>query len=51
MNATYWCVGLEQRILKAAKVDVVGQFEPTAFRFGGHVTGLRPADHRMDDDD
>jgi len=47
VNACYWCVGLDQKIPAAAKVDLVGPYKPSPFKFGGHVKGLRPADHAM----
>ena len=29
VNAAYWCVGLEDKIPKKAKVDIIGQYKPT----------------------
>ena len=46
VNAAYWAVGMESKIPKRAKVDLVGKFEPTFFGFGDHKKGLRPADYR-----
>ena len=48
VNATYWCLGMEDKISPKAKVDLVGQFKPTAFGFGGHKKGVKPADHKME---
>jgi hypothetical protein len=34
VNATYWCVGLEDKIPKdGARVDIVGKYDPTQFGF------------------
>jgi hypothetical protein len=44
VNACYWALGLEEKIPSAADVDVVGTFEPTPFKSGGHKKGLRPAE-------
>ncbi len=47
VNACYWSVGMEDRIPERAKVDLVGEFAPTPFKFDGHRKGVKPADHRM----
>ena len=47
VNACYWSVGLAARIPEKAKVDLVGDYEPTRFGFGGFRKGVRPADYRM----
>jgi hypothetical protein len=44
VNATYWCVGLEDKIPQKAKADIVGEYKPSNFGFGGHVKGVKPAD-------
>lgn len=46
VNGCYWAVGLEARIPAAANVDLVGEFEPTPFRFNGARQGVKPADLR-----
>ena len=45
VNATYWSLGLEDQIPEQAKVDIVGQFQPTMFKFGGYTKGRKPADY------
>lgn len=45
VNATYWAVGLEDKIPEKADVALVGEFKPTPFGFGGFVKGKRPADY------
>lgn len=47
VNATYWSVGLEGEIDGASNVDLVGEFTPTAFGFGGYVKGVKPADYQL----
>jgi len=44
VNAAYWAVGLEEEIPPAANVEIVGTFEPTPFKAGGHRKGVKPAD-------
>lgn len=44
VNAAYWCVGLEDKIPERAKVDVVGEYNPTPFGFGKGKKGVKPAD-------
>ena len=48
VNATYWCVGLEDKIpAKGTKVDIVGEFKPTMYGFGRYTKGVKPADHDL----
>lgn len=44
VNASYWALGLELRIPAKSKVDIVGQYDPSPFKFGGFRPGLKPAD-------
>ncbi len=46
VNATYWCVGLEESITADADVSLVGDFEPTPFGFGDFVKGKKPSDYQ-----
>jgi len=46
INACYWAVGMEEAIPPAANVNLVGTFEPTPFKAGGHRPGVRPHDLR-----
>ena len=48
VNASYWGLGMEAQIPDRAKVDLVGEFAPTPFRFNGAKKGVKPADHKMD---
>ncbi len=45
VNATYWSLGLEDKIDGKANVAIVGKYEPTMFRFGGYTKGKKPADY------
>lgn len=47
VNAAYWCLGMEEQIPERANVDVVGEFRPTAYGFGGFKPGMRPQDHEL----
>jgi type 1 glutamine amidotransferase len=42
VNATYWAVGMENKIPKKAKVDIVGTYHPSPFKFNGHQPGRKP---------
>ncbi len=45
VNAAYWAVGLEDKISPAADVEIVGEYKPTKFGFGGFVKGVKPETH------
>jgi type 1 glutamine amidotransferase len=45
VNATYWSLGMEKQINPNAKVDIVGDYRATQFKFNGHVKGRKPADY------
>ncbi len=44
VNASYWCLGMEDKIAEKSKVDLVGKYEPTPFKHGGHKKGVKPED-------
>jgi type 1 glutamine amidotransferase len=44
VNATYWALGMEKKIPAKAKVDIVGEYHPHAFGFGGYTKDRRPED-------
>jgi len=46
INATYWCLGLEDAIKADLDVALVGDFNPTRFGFGSFIKGKTPADYR-----
>ena len=45
VNATYWAVGMERSIPEKSKADLVGNYQPTPFKFNGHTQGRRPTDY------
>jgi type 1 glutamine amidotransferase len=42
VNAVYWAAGMEKQIPKKAEVGIVGDYQPSPFKFGGHRKGLKP---------
>ncbi|MEO7648911.1 MAG: hypothetical protein ABIZ80_00450, partial [Bryobacteraceae bacterium] len=44
VNAVYWTLGMERKIAAKSKVDLVGEYNPSPFGFGGHKPGLKPED-------
>lgn len=44
VNACYWAVGLENKIPDRSNVDLVGEYRPSKFSFGGFVKGVKPSD-------
>ena len=47
VNASYWATGLEAKIPEKSNVEIVGAYEPTPYRDGGHKKGVKPGDHAM----
>jgi type 1 glutamine amidotransferase len=48
VNACLWATGLEDAIPEKTNVDLVGEFKPSPFKFGGHVKGVKPSDLAAD---
>lgn len=48
VNACYWASGLEDKIPAESKVDLVGEYHPSPFKFSGHVRGKKPSDYAAD---
>ena len=49
VNAVYWSLGLEEKIPPdGTDVRIVGTFKPSAYGFGKHRPGVRPADHAIE---
>jgi type 1 glutamine amidotransferase len=48
VNACLWAAGLEDKIPDKTNVDLVGEFKPSPFKFGGHVKGVKPSDLAAD---
>ena len=46
VNASYWALGIEEKLPQKAKVDIVGEYEPSRFAFGGFVKDRRPEDYK-----
>ena len=46
VNACYWALGMEAKLPENAKVDLVGEYEPSRFSFGGFVKDRHPDDYR-----
>jgi len=44
VNASYWTLGLEDKIPDRSTVDLVGEFKPNPFRGGGFEKGKKPED-------
>ena len=38
---------MEEKIPAKAIVDIVGEFQPTAFSFNGFKKGVKPSDHEL----
>ena len=47
VNATYWALGMEDKIPESSNVAIVGEFKATKFSFGGYVRGVKPSDHAL----
>ncbi|MEM8678476.1 MAG: ThuA domain-containing protein [Planctomycetota bacterium] len=47
VNATYWCLGMVDKITPDSDVALVGEFIPTPFGFGDFVPGVTPDAHEM----
>jgi hypothetical protein len=47
VNASYWCLGMEEELPDRADVRLVGEYKPKFFSFGGHKKGMCPSDHRL----
>ena len=46
VNAVYWAVGLEDQIPERAHVELVGDYQPSPYKFNGFRKNLRPSDYR-----
>ncbi len=42
VNAVYWATGLDAKIEGQSNVDLVGDYKPRPFGFGGAAAGVRP---------
>jgi hypothetical protein len=46
-NGAYWAVGMERKIPRKSKVDLVGEYHPTMYGFNGFKKAVRPAAHEL----
>jgi type 1 glutamine amidotransferase len=44
VNASFWCMGMEDSIPAKANVDYMQPYAPSDFGFGGQKKGVKPAD-------
>src|SRR5579884_1195622 len=44
VNAAYWAIGMEDKIPAKSNVELVGEYNPLPFRFGGFKKGVKPSD-------
>ena len=44
VNACYWALAMEEKLPAKADVDLVGDYKPLPFHFGGAAPGVKPAD-------
>ena len=47
VNACYWCVGLEDKIAEKSNVELVGDYQPSNFKFNGFKPGIKPEAHAL----
>ena len=47
VNGCYWALGMEEKITSESSVELVGEYEPSPFKFGGFKPNLYAKDHRM----
>jgi type 1 glutamine amidotransferase len=47
VNACYWAVGLDNKIAEKSNVELVGDYQPSNFKFNGFKPGVKPEDHRL----
>jgi hypothetical protein len=47
VNASYWAVGQEDKIPMKTNVDLVGEYKPRPFGFGGFEKGRKPSDYAL----
>jgi hypothetical protein len=38
---------MEDKIPERANVDLVGEYHPTEYGFGGYIKGVKPAEHAL----
>jgi hypothetical protein len=44
VNACFWALLMEDKIPTKTNVDLVGEYQPLPFKFGGFAKGIKPSD-------
>jgi type 1 glutamine amidotransferase len=47
VNACYWAASLEDKIPQKSNVTLVGDYQPSNFKFGGFKPGVKPEEHAL----
>lgn len=47
VNACYWAAGLEDKISPQSNVALVGDYQPSNFKFNGFKPGVKPEEHAL----
>jgi hypothetical protein len=47
VNACYWAAGLEAKIPAKSDVALVGDYQPSNFKFNGFQPGVKPQAHEL----
>lgn len=47
VNACYWATGLEDKIPAKSNVALIGDYQPSNFKFGGFKPGVKPEEHAL----
>ena len=47
VNAAYWGLNMEDKIIKTSNVNIVGEFNPTDFGFGDFVKNIKVSSHEI----
>ena len=47
VNACYWSLGLEDKISAQSDVSLVGDYQPSNFKFNGFKPGIKPEAHAL----
>lgn len=47
VNASLWCLGMDDKITPDLNVDIVGEYHPTPFGFGKYTPGVKPSAHAL----
>jgi len=47
VNACYWAIGQDDKIPAKSDVTVVGDYQPSNFKFNGFKPGVKPEEHQL----